>query len=229
MVDHWWCWPRNKVSLGNSASSQTCFDQNPPLANSFSLWQIKPYRTTTLWSLFPICEIIALDNYVNCGDHVSNLVRCFVFENSLKLPLPTADKANPCKSHNAHTEPSLLCFSGNLLRWNLGQEALSLPERWGLCLVLNLRKSEEENKEHLAKRTKEEMGSRKAAGDIISLSYKRLVNMAIFIFFLFTKWPRHFPLRWQYMTKGFFQYKGGLFEIVVVRLYAGVCRLTIDL
>ena len=30
MVDHWWCWPRNKVSLGNSASSQTCFDQNPP-------------------------------------------------------------------------------------------------------------------------------------------------------------------------------------------------------
>ena len=167
MVDHWWCWPRNKVSLGNSASSQTCFDQNPPpLANSFSLWQIKPNRTTTLWSLFPICEIIALDNYVNCGDHVSNLVRCLVFENSLKLPMPMADRTNPCKSHNAHTEPSLLCFSGNLLLWNFGQEPLSLPERWGLCLVLDLRKSEEEKKELPAKKkgkNKREYGVQKGS------------------------------------------------------------------
>ena len=52
-------------------------------------------------------------------------------------------------------------------------------------------------KELLAKkkgRTKEKMGSRKAAGDIISLSYKRLVNMAIFHFFSFYQIAPPLPL-----------------------------------
>ena len=43
-------------------------------------------------------------------------------------------------------------------------------------------------------RTKENMGSRKAAGDIISLSYKRLVNMAIFHFFSFYQMAPPLPL-----------------------------------
>ena len=67
MVDHWWCWPRNKVSLGNSASSQTCFDQNPPpcqqlqsLADQtisddsivISISNLWDYRAWQLWELW---------------------------------------------------------------------------------------------------------------------------------------------------------------------------------
>ena len=161
MVDHWWCWPRNKVSLGNSASSQTCFDQNPPpcqqlqyLADQTNIGRqhCDLYFQFVRLSRLTIMRIVVITWATLCA------------ASFLRTPWNChcwwQNRANPCKSHNAHTEPSLLCFSGNLFRWNFGQEPLSLPERWGLCLVLDLRKSEEEKKGATCQEKREEQKRR---------------------------------------------------------------------
>ena len=73
---------------------------------------------------------------------------------------------SPSHSHNANNKPSPW-FRGNLLWWSSGQTTLSLPEIWNFCPVLKLLEATEKEEKR--------MGS-KTAGDIISLSYRRLVN-----------------------------------------------------